>query len=561
MIPVRWALSLIMFVQSSGPVTGLAGTPFFIESDEAVLGFRHVAPISPERHIHLYMGSGLGWLDADRDGVLDLVLCQGASAETMDAANETPAVSLWTGSAKSFSDHSTSAGFSGTAYGMGLTIGDFDNDGFPDLFVTGLNAAALYRNSGDGTFHDMTASAGIHPFGLGAGACFTDIDRDGLLDLFYVRYVEIKSLKNYPLCSTKVGGKNVTVGCNPRHLAGEADSVYRNSGDGTFAEISAESGLHAVDKRQGLGIVSLDLDDDGQTELFIANDSSPNDLWVRTEGGQLEERGLPAGVAIGRSGTSKAGMGIAAGDIDGDLKPELYITNYFNEGNSLFRNEGQLLFFDASEEFGIAAPSRTRLGFGVTLADFDNDGWSDYLIANGHVHDHIAEIKGKQEPFAQLPQILQNRAGRRFVDVSAQGGKFFSTPSVLRGTAAADIDSDGRVDVAVLRLNDRAALLRNATKDPGQWLSVELLGTASNRDGIGATVVVHSGKIARRRDRMSTASYLSCDSPVLHFGLGAAKTVDSITVRWPSGRCEQFFSVKIGSRVRIVEGRGTPVSE
>jgi enediyne biosynthesis protein E4 len=561
MIPTRWPLWFLVFIVSSGPVYGLAGAPLFVESDENTLGFRHTAPLSPERHIHLYMGSGLGWCDIDRDGILDLVLSQGASVETMATANGTPAVSLWTGTSGNFVDDSASAGFTGNAYGMGLTIGDLDNDGFPDLFVTGLFAAALYRNNGDGTFQDITASAGIQPQGLGSGACFTDIDHDGLLDLFYVRYIEIQSLKQYPLCSTKVGSKNVTVGCNPNHLAGEADSVYRNRGDGTFADMTAEAGLEAADKRQGLGIVSLDLDDDGQTEFFVANDTSPNDLWVRTERFQLEEHGLLAGLAVGRTGAPKAGMGIAAGDIDGDLKPELYVTNYFREGNSLFRNEGEMLFFDASEELGVAAPSRSRLGFGVTLADFDNDGWSDYLVANGHVHDHIAEIKGKQEPYAQLPQVLHNRAGRRFVDVSTQAGGFFQKPSVLRGTAAADVDGDGRVDVAVLRLNERAALLRNATAGAGQWLAVELLGTESNRDGIGATVVVRCGTMAVRRDRMSTASYLSCDSPVLHFGLGSGKTVDSITVRWPSGRHEQFPASPMGTRVRLVEGQGTPISK
>lgn len=551
----RWiCASFWCFLVDCTAAFALAGSPTFQESDAATLGFKHVSPISAERHLHLYMGSGLGWADFDRDGTLDLLFCQGAPAEEMSRANQDPALRLWSYKNDRFVDRSTPAGLAGTSYGMGLTVADYDNDGFPDVFATGLFTAAMYRNNGDGTFSNQTEAAGIVAEGFGAGACWTDIDQDGNLDLFYVRYVAING--PYPLCSKKVNGRRVTFACNPDRIPGDADSVYRNLGDGTFTDMTAASGVAVAPKRQGLGIVALDLDDDGHSEIYVANDTSPNDLWVRTGTFQLEERGLIAGVALSRSGTVKAGMGIAAGDIDGDLLPDLFVTNYFRETNSLYRNEGDLVFLDCSEGFGIAAPSIARLGFGVTLTDFDNDGWSDYFVANGHVHDHLSEIKSDDEPFAQLPQVLRNRGGKRFQDISSQAGPFFLSPCVARGTAAADINGDGLVDVAVLRLNERAALLRNSTAEAGNWIALELQGTLSNRDAIGATVIVRTGKQAWRRDRMASASYLSCDSPVLHVGLGDAKVVDSVTVRWPSGRHEIFSSVPARRHSRLVEGTG-----
>lgn len=533
----------------------LADSPVFQETDPDNLAFVHVSPISAERHLHLYMGSGLGWTDFDRDGRFDLLLCQGAPAEGISTANGVPAVQLWGGQGDRFVDFSSAAGLTGTSYGMGLSIADYDNDGFMDMFVTGLFAAAIYHNNGDGTFSDQTASAGVTVGGFGAGACWTDVDQDGNLDLFYVRYIAING--PYPLCSTKANNRQVSVACNPDRIPGETDLIYRNLGDGRFADLTTASGIQASPKRQGLGIVALDLENDGHSEIFVANDTSPNDLWVRVGPFQLEERGLVAGVALSRSGTTKAGMGIAAGDIDGDLLPDLFVTNYYRETNSLYRNEGGLAFLDCSEEFGVASPSRFRLGFGVTLADFDNDGWSDYLVANGHVHDHLSEIKSENEPFSQLPQFLKNRGGRRFQDVSAGSGSFFQKPCVARGTAAADVDGDGLIDVAVLRLNERAALLKNRSARIGNWMAVELQGTTSNRDGIGATVIVRSGKQAWRRDRMASASYLSCDSPVLHFGLGDVTSIDSVTVSWPSGRNEVFSSVPVRCRSRLVEGSGS----
>ncbi len=532
-----------------------AATPSFEEAGESALAFRHVSPISPERHLHLFMGSGVGWTDFDRDGQLDLMFCQGAPVQSPLPTDAPPALRVWRCERGQFADCSTAARLHGTTYAFGLTIADFNHDGFADVFVTGLLTAALYENNGDGSFTDRTNAAGIAPSGFGTGCCWTDFDQDGNLDLIYIRYIAIPKGK-YPLCTAQFRGRAIPLSCNPRHLTGDGDGLYRSRGDGTFEDVTAKIGFTAEPVRQGLGCVALDLNDDGASEIYVANDSSPNDLWTRSKAGTLEERGLLSGVALNRYGAAEAGMGIAVGDVDGDLRPELFVTNYFNETNTLYRNEGNLLFLDVTEEVALAAPSRQRLGFGTNLADFDNDGWLDLFVANGHVHDDVPLQMHPGETFSQLSQLFFNRDGRRFDDASQAAGAFFKRPTVARGSAVADFDDDGREDLAVVRLNGPAALLRNTSQTPGHWLAIELHGTESNRDAIGASVIVRAGRKAWRRDRMASSSYLSCDAPRLHFGLGDQTAVDSIEVRWPNGNVESFPPPATGYTTTLVEGTG-----
>lgn len=546
-----------LFVQSNS----VFADPITFEESSAVAGlnFQHISPISPERHIHLFMGSGLAWSDFDRDGCLDLLFCQGA-ADPRVKPGVTPSVELWRSNSSSgkiqFRSCSLNAGFHGSGYAMGMTVADYDNDGFADLFVTGVFSAALYHNNGDGSFSDRTTEAGIVPGGFGSGCCWVDLDHDGNLDLVYVRYVKLDP-QRYPLCTVPYQGKQIAISCNPKRLVGDRDSVYQNRGDGRFVDVTVAAGFSSIPARHGLGCVALDLDDDHEVDVYVANDGMPNDLWKNLGNLNFEERGFLAGVAVNRFGAPEAGMGVAAGDINGDLKPELFVTNYFDETNTLYRNEGDLLFLDVTEDFGIAGPSRKRLGFGATFADFDNDGWLDLFVANGHVQDQLPLAGFTDQPFAEQSQMFANRQGRRFEDVSAKSGDFFQRDWVGRGSAAADYDGDGNLDLAVLRLNDRVALLRNSQSANSNWLSVELSGRSSNRDAIGATVIVRSKSSAWRRDRMSSASYLSCDQPCLHFGLGAHTDVESIEVRWPSGTVEVFPGTHARRTVRLVEGAGS----
>lgn len=558
---MRVAFLIVLGLSCTSATRTLAAAPpaFRDATAASALTFRHIAPISPERHLHLFMGSGLAWADFDRDGVLDLFFCQGA-ADPRVRPGGTPAVSLWRGRSgppSGFTESSNAAGFSGQAFANGITIGDFDGDGFADVYVTGVLTAALYCNEGDGTFTDRTADAGIVPWGFGTGCCWTDLDGDGLLDLVSARYIALDP-DRYPLCSVEHQGRKVAVSCNPKRLPGSANSLYRNQGDGRFPDVSTASRFLLTPPLQSLGCVAADLDDDGRSEIYIANDTSPNELWRKasTAGIELEEQGLLSGVATNRYGASEAGMGIAVGDIDGDLRLDLYVTNYFDETNTFYRNEGDLLFLDLTEEFGLAAPSRRRLGFGTTLADFDNDGWSDLFVGNGHVQDQLPQLGRADETLAQLPQILHNRDGRRFADVSSQAGEFFRTPTVARGSAAADFDSDGLVDLAILCMNDRAGLLRNVSEPASAWLAVELVGIVSNRDAVGATVYLKANGRTWRRDRLASASYLSCDGPRLQFGIGTARSIDSLVVRWPGGRCEEFGGGPVNRSVRLLEGSG-----
>lgn len=542
--------------------TAPSSSPFRFQevSEEAGLHFRHHAPFTEQRHTHLTYGSGVCWLDYDRDGWPDLYCCQGATyhpgvQQTDRASGDAPSNRLFRNQRDgTFVDVTERAGLVTTIFSMGAAAADYDNDGWPDLCVTGYGENLLYHNNGDGTFTRQPLPGGVSPGRLSSSCAWADIDGDGKLDLYIANYARLGP-DNYPLLRQTEGGKKMYFVCHPCQLQAMHDTLYRNCGGGRFLDISVEAGITAGPARCGLGVVAADLDDDGDIDFYVANDSTANSLWENHGKGTFVDRGLEAGVAFNRYGAAEAGMAVEAADFDGDGRLDLFVTNFFHETNTFYRNEGQLLFSDITSEMGLGAPSKLRLGFGTCAADLDADGFLDLLVVNGHVHDRLQEI-GRDEPFAQLPLLFHNERGARFRDVTAGSGDYFAQTHVGRGVAAADYDRDGDVDVAVNHLNGPLALLCNDTAPAGHWLQVELIGTKSNRSGVGAVVTVDLGQRSLVRVRQAGSSYCSCNEERLTIGLGDAARVPRLSVRWPSGLRESWRDISANTFLQLKEGTG-----
>lgn len=539
-------------------------SPFRFQEVAAQAGIRflHHSPLSEQRHTHLTYGSGLGWFDFDRDGWPDLYCGQGTTYRPglppgQASSDADPSDVLFLNRQNStFVEVTQAAGLVEAVYSMGVAAADYDNDGFADLCVTGYEENALYRNNGDGTFSKQTLPEGKSPGRLSASCAWADIDADGNVDLYIANYARLgPEPENYPLCTHTEGGKTMYIDCHPRVLQALPDTLYRNGGDGRFVDVSAEAGITAQSARCGLGVVAADLDEDGDVDLYVSNDTTPNFLWENQGDGNLVDRGVVAGAAFNRYGACEAGMSVEAADFTGDGRFDLFVTNFFHETNTFYRNEGGLLFSDVTPATGLGAPSKLRLGFGTIGLDFDQDTFLDLLIANGHVHDRLHEI-GRDEPFAQLPLLFHNERGLRFSEVSAGSGGYFTEPHVGRGAAAADFDRDGDADVAVNHLNGPAALLRNEAEPAGGWLQIELIGTRSNRSGVGAVLTIDLGQQRLVRTRQAGTGYCSCGEERLLIGVGDAALVKRVSIRWPSGRRESWGDLPVNALLQLVEGTG-----
>ncbi|HUG66756.1 MAG TPA: CRTAC1 family protein [Pirellulaceae bacterium] len=528
--------------------------PFrFLEvAESAGIRFRHYSPLTEQHHVHLVMGSGIGWFDFDRDGWPDLYCCQGASFGS-DSNEDPPSNAFFRNrEGETFSEVTRQAGLLDTGYSMGIASADYDNDGFADLCLTGYETNTLLHNNGDGTFEQVALPQTFSPGRLSASCAWGDIDADGNLDLYITNYAKLGP-EDYPICEHTAAGTTIHVACHPSNLDRVPDLFYRNTGEGQFVELSKAAGIVEGDGRQGLGVIAADLDQDGDTDFYVANDTTPNYLWENRGDGRFTDRGADSGTATNRHGAREASMGVAVGDVDGNGQLDLFVTNFYNETNTLYRNEGSCLFSDVTDEMGLGAPSRLRLGFGASFADFDNDGWLDVLTANGHIHDRLHEI-GREESFAQLAQVFHNERGLRFRDVSPASGLYFREPHVARGTAIADYDRDGDSDVAISQLNSDAALLQNNAGDTGRWLQVELVGIESNRDGIGAALHIDLGDRMLVHTVQAGGSYLSCDERAVLIGLGSLDKVRQLTVVWPGGRRESWNDLSANRLWRLVEG-------
>ena len=523
------------------------------------IDFKHDSPLTPERHLHTFLGSGLGWLDYDLDGWSDLYCCQGAHWESMMDPNQGQEVGqsnmLYRNqSGSKFANVTEDLILRESRYSMGVAIGDFDNDGFPDIFVNNIGANQLFWNQGDGTFSEVGSVSGVNHSGFGSSCTWADYDNDGDLDLFVVNYLTI-DMKKYPVCTAGSGSETVATGCHPRYLPAAYDILYENQSDGTFNDVSIKVGLHAEPARQGLGVIATDFNQDGWIDFYLANDEVPNQLWINNRHGGFTDQSLISGTAVNRGGQWEAGMGVAVGDVDGDLTFDLFVTNFYKETNTLYRNEGDLFFLDVTNEFGLAAPSQFNLGFGTCLIDADNDGWLDLFVANGHIKD-LFPNSNDQEPFRQKSQFYQNEKGKRFQDVSEVSGNYFNEKHLGRGSAVSDFNRDGKLDIAVLNLNESVALLKNDTKTDHQLISIRLIGTQSNRCGIGARVDIKTDQRQFLRARQGSSSYLSSDEGVVSLGMVLGEKNKEVVVHWPGQDAEVWYPDPGRSQLTLIQGTG-----
>jgi tetratricopeptide (TPR) repeat protein len=510
---------------------------------------------TPQHQIPETIGGGVAVLDYDGDGWLDVYLVQGGRFPPgPDPSAYAPGDRLFRNRGDgTFEDVTARAGIAriDRGYGFGVTSADYDNDGRPDLFVTRFGSYLLLHNRGDGTFEDATARAGLS----GArdwptSAAFADFDNDGRLDLYLCHYLEWDAV--HPTLCVGPSASHGYVSCLPLGFPARADHLFRNDG-GRFADVTEIAGIADPDGR-GLGVVAADLDDDGRIDLFVANDMTANRLFHNQGGLHFEEIGHMAGVACNAQGGYLAGMGVACADLDHDGRPDLAVTNFFAESTTFYRNLGQTMFTDATAAIGLKAPSRFLLGFGITFLDVDNDGNLDLATANGHIHDVRPNA-----PYAMPAQLLTGDRDGRLTDVTHRLGPPWTIPRIGRGLARADLDNDGRIDLLLVAQNSPLAYFHNRTEQAGHFLTLLLEGTQSNHDAIGARATVVAGGHRQTAWRLGGGSYASAEDPRLHFGLGAARTIDEIEVKWPSGRTDRFRNVAADTGYLIREGALNPL--
>ena len=513
---------------------------------ESGIRFRHFNGAAGEFYFPEIAGPGAAFLDYDRDGDQDIFLVNGSSLPAPNPATDPNSQLYRNDGDGTFTEVTAESridlrGF----FGMGAAAGDYDNDGDPDLYVTGYLRSVLLVNNGDGTFRDGTESAGVRNLGHWAtSAGFFDFDRDGLLDLFVCNYVLFDTAVN-PACS----GGGFRSYCHPSAFEADPNVLYRNNGDGTFSDVSGVSGVAGV-RGKSLGVAFADYDRDGWTDVFVANDTVADFLYHNQGDGRFEEIGFLAGVAYNEDGHARAGMGVDFGDYDGDGRLDLIVTNFTSEGNALFRNAGDGSFAEVTRHTGIRKNSFLKVGFGVRFFDYDNDADLDVMAVNGHVIPRIAEYRDDTS-FPQEKLLYDNQQGK-FRERSRESGDCFAVRDVGRGAAFADIDNDGDVDALVTNNAGGVQLLRNDGGNRNNWLLLKLVGRKSNRDGLGARLTAHIGGRVVVTQVHRASSYLSSQDPRAHLGLGRSTAVDRLRVDWPSGRTQVLHALP-ANRILTIE--------
>jgi hypothetical protein len=496
---------------------------------------------------------GVAFFDYDNDGWMDLFLVNGSTQPDVKAGKCNASKLYRNNHDGTFIDVTSNAGLQHCRWGFGVAVGDYDNDGREDLYITDLDGGVLYHNNRNGTFTDVTAKAGVDNAGLwGTSAAFGDYDNDGFLDLYIANYVS--DLDHLPTFGSTANCqyRGIAVSCGPRGLKGSRDKLYHNNGNGTFTDVTEKLGIDP-DSYYGLGVLWLDYDKDGCLDLYVANDSSPSLLYHNNCRGGFTEEGVAAGVAFSADGKPQAGMGIDSADYDRDGWPDIVKTNFSDDTNNLFHNDRNGQFTDMAGPAAFGPVSIPFLGFGVRFFDFDNDGWPDIYIANGHVNPQV-EGHGFGVSYAQRPLLFHNVIGR-YEEVGFQSSAALKAPRVGRGLATADLMNDGTVWIVQTNLDGSPVLLRQSPV-PGNWMRIKLVGNRSNRDGFGARVHVTAGGHTQMSEVRANSGYLSAGDPRLHIGIEARNGVDSIIVSWPSGTVDKIGPEKSGQELTIEEGRG-----
>jgi hypothetical protein len=551
--------------------------------------FRHVSGGAAKDYIIEATGSGVALVDYDDDGWLDVYLVNGSTFPALRAAATAPAAALFRNNRDgTFTEVTSAAGVENGRWGQGVCAGDFDDDGRPDLFVTNFGRSRLYRNRGDGTFADVAEAAGVAVDGWSTGCAFGDYDGDGRLDLFVAGYVQLDperlppspphgkvppgdapSASPPPAEKRGMGAayaagapyceyRGQPVMCGPRGLKGEGDHLFRNEGSGRFTDVSARAGVADAAGLYGFGVALFDYDDDGKLDLFVANDSTPNYLYRNRGDGTFHDLSFASGAALDEAGREQAHMGVAVGDYDNDGRDDLHITNFADDYNVLYHNDGRGLFSDVSYPAGVARPSIPFLGWGDAFLDYDNDGWLDLVVGNGHVYPIVDQFDWNTS-YRQRTLLFRNLQGK-FVEVAGSAGAGLTVPRATRGLATGDLDNDGDIDVVLNNLDEAPTLLRNdGGSQAGHWLTVRLVGDPSKRcprDGIGSVVFCTAGGLRRRGEVASGRSQISQSDLRVHFGLGAATRVERLEVRWANGTTVAYDVPGVDRLVVIDQARG-----
>jgi hypothetical protein len=494
------------------------------------------------------IGNGVAWLDYDNDGDLDSLLVNGSTLERLKTGGDQMVTLYRNDGGSRFTDVTAAAGLTRRGWGSGVCAADYDNDGFLDVYITAFGANVLWRNVGGQTF---TATRQAADPGWSTGCAFGDYDRDGFVDLYVANYVQFVPGKVPPRGTPACSFMNIQTSCGPRPLPGAPDTLYRNTGKGAFVDVTRAAGA-AEPGYYGFGVLFSDLDDDGWPDVYVANDSTPNLFFRNLRNGRFAEEALQSGLAVTPDGREQAGMGVDAGDYDGDGRLDLVKTNFSQDYTALARNEGGGLFVDLSMRSGLAATLGPYLGWGIGLVDLDNDGPLDLFIANGHVYPDVARTG--TSTYRQRNQVFRNVGGRFRHATQEVGGPLLVEQS-SRGAAFGDYDNDGDVDVLISAIDDRPLLLRNDTAG-GHWITVGLSGTRSNRSAIGAKVTIEAGGRRQVAEVRSGGSYISQNDLRVRFGLGDTTTVDRLTIRWPRGAVETAKTLAADRIYRAREGAG-----